>query len=379
MPPKKHKITANRVLEAELISYGLTRDAVLNMDRPTQSAEVDRLRPLFAGRQQAREAAAQPAEEDEQMLQDASPAVSLAADQGTEGEVAAHAEQVNTEINHPNTMDIDGQEAVDRLLEAAESPNVNDDWLLQQPMQPPTAGQMAAEAVELSSQLLAPLDDEIREQLNSMSHEQQVARIRDIYAEQWTLLMTPPPGPIIGNPLAGIPADLHPVASQLPVHLQSLIAGTAEYAQRMVLGLPEPEMYRQLYRGLRTRLTQYNQQREQLRRQISLDPLLAVNPHISHWLQGTDIATQQTYLTSDWFHRYALLLDNNMLIHLQNWGPYAGPPVSVPEDLRVSEQIAMRHNGHTDYHAWVYSAARVQWIRFAMRSPEMINRARRNR
>ncbi|KAG9952712.1 hypothetical protein KCU85_g1753, partial [Aureobasidium melanogenum] len=376
MPAKKHKITANRVLEAELISYGLARDAVLRMGRPMQSAEVERLRPLFAAQQQAQEAAAQPVQEDEQMLEGAPPAVSSAADEAVETAATASDEQSGT---HPTATDIDGQEAVDRLLRAAESPNIRNDWLLQQPMQPPTAGQMAAEVIEMSSELLAPLDNQTREQLNNMFHEQQVARIQEIYAEQWSLLMTPPEQPPTGNSLAGIPADLHPVASQLPVHLQILIAGTDEYAQRMVLGMPEQEMYRQLYRGLRTRMSQYNQQREQLRRQIELDPLLSLNPYVSNWLQGADRATQQTYLSSDWFHRYVLLLDNNMLDHIQNWGPYGGPPVSVPEDLRVSEQIAMQHNRYTDRHAWLYSAERVQWVRYAMRSREMINRARRNR
>lgn len=384
MPPKKHKITANRVLEAELISYGLTRDAVLKMDRPMQSAEVERLRPLFAAQQQAQEAAAQSVQEDEQMLEGAPPAVSPAIDEAVEAaaaetEAATPTEQVDTETDHPTAVDIDGQEAVDRLLQAADSANDNNDWLLQQPMQPPIAGQMAAEAIEMSSQLLAPLDDQTREQLSNMSREQQIAGIREIYAEQWSLLMTSPEQPPTGNSLASIPADLHPVASQLPVHLQILIAGTDEYAQRMVLGMPEQEMYRQLYRGLRTRMSQYNQQREQLRRQIELDPLLSLNPYVSNWLQGADRATQQTYLSSDWFHRYALLLDNNMLDHIQNWGPYGGPPVSVPEDLRASEQIAMQHNRYTDYHAWVYSAERVQWIRYATRNREMINRARRNR
>ncbi|KAH0370265.1 hypothetical protein KCU65_g2642, partial [Aureobasidium melanogenum] len=376
MPPKGRKLGPegrNVGLENRLLyDFNNPRDVVFRMNREQQSAELERLE----GRApRTREVAFNEliTEAHENFVP---PPVGVDA---VEAEAAAPVEQVDAETDHPDAMDINDQEAVDRLLQAVDSTNDNNDWLLQQPMQPPIAGQMAAEAVEMSSQLLAPLDDQTREQLNTMSNEQQVARIQEIFNEQWSLLMTPPEQPPTGNPLAGIPADLHPVARQLPYHLQLLIGGTVEYAQRMVLGLPQQEMYRQLYRGLRTKLSQYNQQREQLRRQIELDPLLSLNPYVSNWLLGTNTSTQQTYLTSDWFHRYALLLDNNMLIHIQNWGPYAGPPVSVPEDLRVSEQIAMRHYGYTDYQAWVYSTERVQWIRFVMRSREIMTRARRSR
>ncbi|KAG9693737.1 hypothetical protein KCU95_g6229, partial [Aureobasidium melanogenum] len=375
---KKQKFDRNVALENRLLNdFNIPRDVVFSWNREQQSAELERL--------EGRAARSREVVQDELLAEAREnfvpppPPPAPAAVEAAEAEAAAPLEQVDTKAEHPTAMDIDEQEAVDRLLEAAESPNFNHDWLLQQPMQPPTAGQMSAEAIEMSSQLLNPLDDQTREQLNNMSHEQQVARVQEILAEQWSLLMTPPEQPPAGNSLANIPADLHPVASQLPIHLQSLIAGTDEYAQRMVLGMPEPEMYRQLYRGLRTRISQYNQHREQLRRQIELDPLLSLNPYVSNWLQGTDTTTQQTYLGSDWFHRYAFLLDNNMLTHIRNWGPYGGPPVSVPADLRATEQIAMRHYRYTDRHAWLYSAERVQWIRWVMRNREAFNRARRNR
>ncbi|KAH0146177.1 hypothetical protein KCU67_g12335, partial [Aureobasidium melanogenum] len=158
--------------------------------------------------------------------------------------------------------------------------------------------------------------------------------------------MTPPSQPIRGDPLAGIPADLYHRATQLLPHLQDLLGRTPEHVQRMVLGMPALEMYRQLYKGRRT-LISHLERREELRRQIEVDALLSLNPYVSHWLQSTNNATQQNYLTSDWFH---------------HWGPYAGPPVSVPEDLRIAEQIAMQHNGFNDPQAWLYSTARVEWI-----------------
>lgn len=297
--------------------------------------------------------------------------------EAADAEAAAPVEQIDSEIDNPNAMDVDEEEAVGRLP-AAESTNDGNDWLLTQPMEPPIAAQSAAEPAGPLPQLLAPLDDQARQQIGSMPYEQQIATLQQISAEQWSFLMTPPSQPIRGDPLTGVPADLHPVATQLPPHLQAFLGRIPEHVQRTVLGMPALGMYRQLYKGRRT-LMSHRERREQLRRQIELDVLLSLNPYVSHWLQSTSNATQQNYLTSDWFHRYAMLLDNNMLIHIQNWGPYAGPSICVPEDLRAAEQIAMQHNRYNDPQAWLYSTARVEWIRWAMRSREMINRAMRNR
>ncbi|KAG9566812.1 hypothetical protein KCU71_g2485, partial [Aureobasidium melanogenum] len=380
MPPKakvdakgkKQKLDRNVGLENRLLELGITRDVVFSWNREEQSAELERLE----GRApRSREVAFDElfAEAHENFVPPP-PSPPAAAVKAADAEAAAF----DSEIDHPNAMDIDDEEAVDRLLRAAEPSNGNNDWLLQQPIQPPTAGQMAAEAVEMSYQLLAPLDNQAREHISSMPFEQQTTTLQQIVAEQWSFLMTPPSQPIRGDPLAGIPADLRPVATQLPPHLQDFIGRTPEHVQRMVLGMPTLQMYRELYKGRRA-LIAHRERREQLRRQIEVDVLLSLNPHVSHWLQSTNNATQQNYLTSDWFHRYAMLLDNNMLIHIQNWGPYGGPPVSVPEDLRIAEQIAMQYSRFNDPQAWLYSTARVDWIRCAMRNRERINRNMRNR
>lgn len=373
---KKQKLDRNVGLENRLLELGIPRDVVFSWNREEQSAELERLE----GRApRSREIAFDElfAEAHENFVPPP-PSPPAAAIETADAEAAASVEQIDSEIDHPNAMDIDDEETVDRLLRAAEPSNGNNDWLLQQPIQPPTAGQMAAEAVEMSYQLLAPLDNQTREHISSMPFEQQTTTLQQIVAEQWSFLMTPPSQPIRGDPLAGIPADLYPLATQLPPHLQDLLGRTPEHVQRMVLGMPALEMYRQLYKGRRT-LISHLERREQLRRQIEVDALLSLNPYVSHWLQSTNNATQQNYLTSDWFHRYAMLLDNNMLIHIQNWGPYGGPPVSVPEDLRIAEQIAMQHNRFTDPQAWLYSTARVEWIRCAMRHRERTNHNMRNR
>ncbi|KAG9659871.1 hypothetical protein KCU64_g3568, partial [Aureobasidium melanogenum] len=379
MPPKgkanakgkKQKLDRNVGLENRLLELGITRDVVFSWNREEQSAELERLE----GRApRSREITFDElfAEAHENFVPPP-PSPPPATVEAVETEAAA---PTGTDDDGDHHMDAE-DEAVGRLL-AAESTNDRNEWLLTQPMEPPIAAQLAAEPAGPLPQLLAPLDDQARQQIDSMPYEQQIATLQQISAEQWSFLMTPPSQPIRGDPLAGIPADLHPVATQLPSHLQDFLGRIPGHMQRMVLGMPELEMYRQLYKGRRT-LISHRERREQLRRQIELDVLLSLNPYVSHWLQSTNNATQQRYLTSDWFHRYAMLLDNNMLIHIQNWGPYAGPPVSVPEDLRVAEQIAMQHNRYNDPQAWLYSTARVEWIRWAMRSREMINRAMRNR
>ncbi|KAH0027386.1 hypothetical protein KCU78_g3980, partial [Aureobasidium melanogenum] len=372
---KKQKLDRNVGLENRLLELGITRDVVFSWNREEQSAELERLE----GRTpRSREITFDElfAEAHENFVP-TPPSPPPTAVEAADAEPAAPVEQIDSEIDHLNAMDVDEEEAFGRLP-AAETINDGNDWLLTQPMEPPIAAQLAAEPAGPLPQLLAPLDDQAREQIDSMPYEQQIATLQQISAEQWSFLMTPPSQPIRGDPLAGVPADLRPVATQLPPHLQAFLGRIPEHVQRMVLGMPALEMYRQLYKGRRT-LISHRERREQFRRQIELDVLLPLNPYVSHWLQSTSNATQQNYLTSDWFHRYAMLLDNNMLIHIQNWGPYAGPPVSVPEDLRVAEQIAMQHNRHNDPQAWLYSTARVEWIRWAMRSREMINRAMRNR
>ncbi|KAK6002021.1 hypothetical protein QM012_002511 [Aureobasidium pullulans] len=380
MPPKakniskgkKRGLDRNVSLENRLIELGVDEDELFGWSREEQSAELER-----------REGRAPRTHEMafEELITDARVRNSIPLPATAEVEIAEVADtappaeqiDINTAADHP--MEIDEGETVNRLIPAAELVNNENEWLLQQPTQMPIiAGQLAAEAVEILHDLLDPIDDQTREKLTNMPYEQQITSLQQILDDQWTFLNTPPPYPMRSNPLASIPADLRPIASQLPLHLQDLLAGTNEYAQRMVLGFPELEMYRQLYRGLSTRRLQnerYNQEREHLRRQIDLDPLLSLNMFVRRWLQGTSNSVQRNYLASGSLERYSMLQDNGMLIHIGNWGARTAPPIPTPDHLRTAEQIAMQSNNYTDYQAWLYSTARMDWMVWVIRNGSM--------
>ncbi|CAD0101435.1 unnamed protein product [Aureobasidium mustum] len=345
MPPKAKKggLDRNVGLENRLINdFDMPRDMVFRMTKEEQRAELERLE----GR-----APRPPEETYEELFADARqrnplPAHAPAPAPAEDTEVAdapAPAEQddVNPEDDHP--MEIDDDETVDRIIQAAESTNDENGWLLQQPMQPPVAGRLAAEAAEILNELLEPINDGIREEINNMPYDQQIVAAQQIMDEQWNLPNTPLPRTTRGIPLTYFPADLRPRADQLPLHLQDLLAGATEHAQ--------PE--------------RYNQQREQFRRQIDLDPLLSTNPDVRQWLLNTPNATQHNYLAANTFDRFTMLQDNRMLIRIQNWGQYMALPVS--EEYRRNEQMAMQQANLTDYQVWVRSTVRMCWIVWAVR------------
>ncbi|KAH0133942.1 hypothetical protein KCU67_g16429, partial [Aureobasidium melanogenum] len=160
----KQKLDRNVGLENRLLELGITRDVVFSWNREEQSAELERLE----GRApRSREIAFDElfAEAHENFVPPP-PSPPAAAVEAANAEAAAFVEQIDSEIDHPNAMDVDDEETVDRLFRAAEPSNDNNDWLLQQPIQPATAGQMAAEAVETPYQLLAPLDNQTREHIS---------------------------------------------------------------------------------------------------------------------------------------------------------------------------------------------------------------------
>lgn len=374
MPPKaknnpkgkKRGLDRNVSLEKRLIDLGVNRDVIFRWTREEQSAELER----WEGRApRDRQTTFDELFADAHERNPIPPPVLAETETAEVADLASPAEvdYTNHEDDHP--MDIGGDEAADRLIQAAEPTN-GDEWLLQQPMQPPIAGQLAAEAVEISLELLDPLDDQTREAISNMPFEQQIISLQSILNEQWRFLRTPPLQPIRGDPLSSIPADLHPIVSQFPPHLQCILGDSNEYAQRKVLAMPELEMYRQLYRGMRTRteqLVRYNQQREQLRRQIILDPLLSINPYASQWLQSADNAFQENYLAADTNQRLEILQENNIDVQMLGFSGNE-PQDPLPDHLRTAEQIAMQHHNFTDPQQWRYSTARSCWIDWLRRN-----------
>lgn len=374
MPPKaknnpkgkKRRLDRNVSLENRLIELGVNRDVIFRWTKEDQSAELERLEgraprdretafdELFADAHE-RNPIPPPVPAETGPVKVADPALPLEVD------------HIDHEDDHP--MDIGVEEAADRLIEAAEPTN-GDGWLLQQPMQPPIAGRLVAEAVEISLQLLDPLNDQTREAISNMPYEQQIISLQQILNEQWRFLNTPPLQSIRADSLSSIPADLHPIVSQLPPHLQCILACVNENAQRRVLSMPELEMYRQLYRCMKMRteqLVRYNQRREQLRRQIILDPLLSMNPHAIQWLQSANNAFQENYLAGDINQRLAILLENNMDVQMLEFLGNESRD-TLPDHLRTAEQIAMQHHNYTDPQQWRYSTARSCWIDWLRRS-----------
>lgn len=357
------------------MSYGLARDVVLQMDRPQQSAQVEILRARAAEVREAEQTAEQPIEQDNQEELEIELQTAAVVDAGTEvGEAAttvevgdpAESDAAENVVPAQDDLAMEiGSEDVDLNMQTNDSTDQHE-WLLQQPIGPPIARQ-SVEPAEPLPELLGPLDERTRAEINDMPYEQQRIRLNQVLQRQWHFVLTRPLQPIGGNP-GFIPADLRPLANQFPRHLQNLLSLTSENTQRRILSRPIFETYRLLHRGLTHRirfLERQNQHRQQLRRHIDLDPLLSINPYVRQWLQHTPIATQQNYLAADTFDRCAMLQDNRMLVHIQNWGPYIAPP--VPERYRNAEQIAMQTANYTDYQVWLRSSVRMDWIIWAAR------------
>ncbi|KAH0292048.1 hypothetical protein KCU62_g2273, partial [Aureobasidium sp. EXF-3399] len=240
MPPKKQKgmetWTRNVGLEAELIRLGVARDAVMEMTREQQSAELDRLEGLAPrsiadayaqtwtdNHQQAAAAAAAfmianppppppapvvpppppPTVETAPETPHAPPAP-LSVRSADNVDHLGNANAGNpVQDDHP--MDIDGPELTSIGLHH-NSPTDNNPWLLQQSMQPPIA---ARRADEPWPQPLGPLSVEVQRFINEAPNDHlQRHHLEVVVSDQWNYLMAPPPAPIEIPSMGPLPLDI---------------------------------------------------------------------------------------------------------------------------------------------------------------------------
>jgi hypothetical protein len=441
MPPKGKKgknVVRNIGLESELIRLGVARDAVHDMTREEQSAELDRLHGLAP---RDADTAFATLYTDNQQQTAAAAAAALAANPPPPPPAppAAHNAQAADNVDGPNNadaghpvqddqpMDVDdawvdalfeespepagqvdpivqrvplppgapgvaqdpGQQDHPMNIDAPERPNNiehvdltgDDDWLLQQPMQPPE--QPPAELAAPLPQLLGPLSPEAQLTIdNEPDHNRRRELLQTALDEQWRYLWTPPAPPITMNIIHPFEADIQQRIAHLPHHLQAVLSGSwAAPIQRHLLSSPLSVQYTHLYLAYQSIMQRTYSRMAENRRQIDLDPLIPRLPELRDWLHHTDLRIQRRWLNSPHHERLELLREYGLLAWMQQMHTVhyqmeqeryaAQQPQQVPDHLLNAEDLARYGAGFRDYQPWLFSAERRAWIEELRRTGQL--------